>query len=281
MTTMTKPKKTYPKRDHSELLTQLQDGISELTTSSKWTEYLTSQARFHRYSAGNCLLIMLQDPYATRVAGFNTWKAQGRNVRKGEKGIFILAPLAFKTTDEATGEESFGIKGFRYVAVFDVAQTEGDDLPTVADKLVGDDPDDLFGRLVSFANSIGFTVADYEFESGVNGDCNHLESLIRIHTLNSGIQRVKTLAHELGHAILHSPKTTDYRSNRGLCELEAESVAFVVLKALGVDSDTYSFGYVAGWGDGDAAVKTIKASQDRIQKTSKQILDSFVGEEVL
>jgi len=269
--------KTYEKKDHSELLAQLTKGIEDLTTSDRWTEYLAFQARFHRYSAGNAQLIMMQTGgYATQVAGFNTWKAQGRNVKKGEKGIYILAPLAFKSTDKDTGEETFGVKGFRYVAVFDVAQTEGDDLPEIASKITGEAPEGAFVRLIDYAREIGFMVADFDFEdSGVNGDCSHADRLIRIGH-NSPAQRVKTLAHELSHAILHAPETTDYRNDRALCELEAESSAYVICQALGVDSGAYSFGYVAGWaGGGEAAVKAIKASQERIHRASALVLKSF------
>ena len=270
-------KENRVKVDHSELLRHLTDGITELVTSDKWNEYLAFQARFHNYSAGNVQLIAMQSGgYATQVAGFNTWKAQGRNVKKGEKGLFILAPLAFKSTDKETGEETFGVKGFRYVAVFDVAQTEGLELPEISSKITGEAPEGVFIRLIDYARELGFMVTDFDFENtGVNGDCNHETKLIRVEVSNSPAQRVKTLAHELSHAILHTPETTDYRKDRALCELEAESSAYVICQALGVDSSDYSFGYVAGWAGAESAVKGIKASQDRIHKASSQVLKSF------
>ncbi len=274
---------THVKADHSGLLEDLAKGIETLTTSQKWQDYLEFQARFHHYSPSNCQLIAMQSGgYATQVAGFNTWKAQDRNVKKGEKGLFILAPLAFKSTDETTGEETYGVKGFRYVAVFDVAQTEGAEVPEVTTKLEGGDVDGVYARLVSFADSLGFSVTDHDFDgSGVNGDCSHGSKAIRVELSNSGAQRVKTLAHEISHALLHDPETSP-ALERGTKELEAESSAYVICKTLGLDSDGYSFGYVAGWaGGGDAAVKAIKSSQDRIHKASDAVIKSLTRQEEL
>jgi antirestriction protein ArdC len=267
--------KTYAKKDHSDLIEKLANGIKELTTSDKWTEYLKVQSAFHNYSAKNALLILAQCPEASRVAGYNTWKSLGRQVKKGEKGIYILAPLVTKV-ETGEGQSDKQVFGFRYVSVFDISQTDGEDLPDITNKIEGDDVDGAFTKLVEVATTLGFTVADHEFVDGVNGDCSHNDMHIRIEVKNSPAQRVKTLAHELAHAILHAPSDVDYRSNRGLCELEAESVAFVVCHSIGIDSGDYSFGYVAGWaGNGDEAVKAISQSQSRIQKAAASILKAF------
>lgn len=267
--------KTYPKADHSHLIDELAEGIQALTTSEAWTRYLKFQAAFHRYSAGNVQLMLMQNPYATQVAGFNTWKSLGRFVRKGEKGMFILAPMVKKVEDEVTGETETEIRGFRWVSVFDVAQTEGDDLPEISSKIHGEDASDFFGQLVEVAKGLGFAVTDHEFEGGANGDCDHGSKIIRVEATNSPAQRVKTLAHELAHAILHAPETTNYRENRALCELEAESVAFVICRNLGIESDDYTFGYVAGWAGGEAAVEIIKGVSERIQKTAHKVLTAL------
>jgi len=265
--------------DHSHLLAELSEGIKTLTTSEQWTNYLKVQSAFHNYSSQNTMLILVQNPYATRVAGYNKWKSLGRQVRKGEKGIFILAPLVFKTERE-NGEVEKGIKGFRYVSVFDISQTDGEDLPEVATRLVGEDPTGTFMNLKQVASGLGFSVIDHEFEGETNGDCNHATKTIRVHTKNQPAQRVKTLAHEIAHAILHDPDEIDYRANRGLCELEAESTAFVVCRTLGIASDDYSFGYVAGWaGGGDEAVAAIGKSQARIQKAANAILKPWNNKE--
>jgi len=267
--------KTYAKKDHSELLAQLEQGITTLTSSDTWTEYLAFQAKFHHYSASNAQLIMMQSGgYATRVAGFHKWLELGRHVRKGETGLYILAPLVYTTKDEETGEKTgSAIRGFRYVCVFDIAQTEGEDLPQVATLLEGDDPNGLFADLAEIAVDLGFSVhVDTISEPGVNGYCDHAAKLIKISETLSPAAKVKTLAHELSHAILH---TDDGREGleRGILELEAESSAFVVCAALGVDSGAYSFGYVATWaGGGEVALKAIRASQERIHKASALIL---------
>ena len=117
------------KNNHSELIDQLTEGIANLTSSEQWQDYLNFQSRFHRYSFGNVLLIALQRPDATRVAGFNAWKKSNRFVRKGEKAIWILAPMVYKNPDAEEGEGDRVIRGFKFVPVFDVAQTDGEELP--------------------------------------------------------------------------------------------------------------------------------------------------------
>lgn len=271
-------KKVYERKDRSELLTQLSDGIADLTSSDKWRELLEFQSRFHRYSSQNVQLIQHQLPTASFVAGYDAWKKFGRHVIKGEKRIEILAPISHKVVDETTEDETSVITGFHWVGVFDVSQTDGKELPDVAiaQKLVGDDTEHVFEELIQVATSLGFTVTDHTFDDGTNGDCNHSTKEIRVEISNSGKQRVKTLAHELGHAILHHPTDKEDildSSSRGLRELEAESTAFVVCKSLGIDSDDYSFGYVAGWaGGGEESTAALKATANRIQRASAQIL---------
>ncbi|MDZ7578431.1 MAG: ArdC-like ssDNA-binding domain-containing protein [Candidatus Nanopelagicales bacterium] len=254
-----------------EVLTSLADGIAALAESDRWQEWLQAQSRFHHYSFNNVILIDRQDPEATRVAGFHAWKKLGRCVRKGERAIWILAPMTRKVTDEderpdtETGTRQ--LIGFRPVPVFDLRQTDGEPLPAVCSKLQGDAPD-IYSQLVAVAHSIGYTVEEDYLTGSVNGDCNYAEHLIRIEARNAERQQVKTLAHELGHAMLH-----EGNEDRALGELEAESVAFIVMSALGVDSSDYSFGYVAGWSGGsDEAIAAIKASGSRIQSAADQIL---------
>ena len=160
------------------------------------------------------------------------------------------------------------VSGFKAVQVFDVSQTEGEDLPEVCTRLEGEDVTGAYGRLLTVAHSIGFTVEDAELPGSVNGDCVHDLHCIRLKVRNSPVQRVKTLAHEIAHAILH-----ETFEDRALAELEAESVAYVVCSGLEFSSDDYSFGYVAGWaGGGDSAIGAIKASGSRIQQTAENIL---------
>ena len=257
--------------ERDALLAKLSEGIADLTSSDNWRQYLQIQAQFPHYSARNAMLILCQDPYATRVASYRRWQSMGRQVQKGQHGLSILAPLIYQQINEETGEKQGAIKGFRLVSVFDVAQTEGDPLPEITTKLLGNDPDGLFDHLSQVARGLGFTVTDATFEDERNGDCNHESMMIRVKRDNAPAQRVKTLAHELGHAMLHC--TPADRIERTLCELEAESVAYVVCQSLGLETSDYSFGYVAGWaGDAEKAQELIMASASRIQKSANAIV---------
>jgi antirestriction protein ArdC len=256
-------------RDH--LLDALTEGIRALTTSTAWRTHLEVQGRFHRYSFANALLICRQDPGASRVAGFATWKSLGRAVRKGERAIWILAPMTGRRTRTAEGEERRPILGFRPVAVFDVAQTDGEPLPDVCRTLEGDDPAAWFGLLADRASRLGYTVETTELPGATNGDCSFARRRIRVECRNDPAQQVKTLAHELAHALLH-----EGIDDRPLAELEAESTAFVVCHTLGLDTSGYTFGYVASWaGGGPEAIARIKSSGARIQQAASVILDSF------
>jgi len=258
-------------KKHPELLEKLAEGISNLTSSEEWQRHLDVQSRFHRYSFGNVLLIAAQRHEATRVAGFNAWRKMNRSVRKGEKAIWILAPMVYKNADAEDGQDDLVIRGFKFVPVFDVAQTDGEEFSTVCSRLDGDDPIGAYDILFEVARSIGFAVVPHEFDGTTNGDCSHSEHRIRIEVRNTPTQQVKTLAHEIAHALLH--ENFEYRS---LAELEAESVAFVVCQSIGIDSSDYSFGYVATWaGGGEQAIAGIKASGERIQKTAATILRAF------
>jgi antirestriction protein ArdC len=257
------------------LLQQLADGVEQLTSSDDWLAYLDTQRKFHRYSFGNCLLIGMQCPDATHVAGFRKWLELGRHVRKGEKGIAILAPIVhrFKRENEETGETETIVgspRGFRCVYVFDISQTDGDDLPELPiSKLQGNDPGELYTALREVAASIGFTVQE-DYLDGPNGYCRHSDKVIAVEVRNEPLQQVKTLAHELAHAILHEDRDA---FDREQAELEAESVAYIVCADLGIDSSAYSFGYLASWGSNKADVaRALQASGQRIQRAVSLIL---------
>jgi antirestriction protein ArdC len=265
--------------DKTNILERLAEGITQLTSSERWQEWLTMQSRFHSYSFNNTLLILGQKPEASRVAGFNAWRKLDRFVRKGENGIWILAPMVYKSDagDEVTtaDEPTKVIRGFKAVPVFDVSQTDGAEIPEVCIRLEGEDEAGLFGRLSRVAASIGFSVEDADDLAGANGVCTHDDRRIQVLASNSPAQRVKTLAHELCHAMLHAPGEGRPES-RAVLELEAESVAFVVCAAIGITSDDYSFGYVATWcGGDDEALAAIKESGARIQRTADQVISAL------
>jgi hypothetical protein len=269
-------------RDYAELLDALTEGVAALTTSERWTGYLEVQSRFPRYSSNNVLLISAQRPDATRVAGYRAWQALGHQVLAKESALWIFAPIKYRRDDPPEGELAQEIRGFKLVPVFDVGQTEGPELPDLVSKLHGHAPEGLFATLTDFADGIGFRVErPWSLVSGANGDTDHAAGLIRVATNNDGAQQVKTLAHEIGHALLHGPDATSTRDlARELKELEAESVAYVICRALGMETGDYSFGYVVGWsGGGEQAVAGIKASTTRIQRSAAAVLATFESDE--
>jgi len=269
-------------RDYSGMLEELSTGIAELTTSDKWTQYLDVQSRFYRYSPNNVMLILLQNPYATRVAGYHAWQKLGRQVVGKESALRILAPMTYKRDDGPEGDNTREIRGFKLVPVFDISQTEGPDLPDIVRKLGGLAPEGVFAKLTEFAQGIGFRVErPLSLDSGANGDTSHSEGRIRVVSSNSGAQQAKTLAHEIGHALLHDPEAEATKElARGLQELEAESTAYVICAALGMDTSDYSFGYGAGWAGGaPEAIRGIKASTGRIQKAATAVLKTFEVED--
>jgi antirestriction protein ArdC len=269
-------------RDYSGLLEGLSAGIADLTTSEKWTQYLDVQSKFYRYSPNNVMLILMQNPYATRVAGYRAWQALDHQVMAKESALRILAPMTYKRDNAPEGEKAREIRGFKLVPVFDISQTEGPDLPDIVSKLEGLAPEGVFAKLTEFAEGIGFRVErPQSLESGANGDTSHSEGRIRVVSTNSEAQQAKTLAHEIGHALLHDPVAEATKDlERGLKELEAESTAYVICTALGMDTSDYSFGYVAGWAGGaPEATQGIKASTGRIQKAATAVLKAFEVEE--
>lgn len=278
------PDEAQAKRE--ALQEKLADGIDQLITSGEWKRYLDFQKRFHRYSFGNTLLIMMQRPDATMVMGFGSrdkktgkplsgWLALGRNVKgpdpvTGEKqtGIQIWAPRRRKVdVTDADGNIRYGpdgkprkreeIVGWRIVYVYDIAQTEGAPLPANPVKnLTGADEQGMYDRLVKVAAGIGYTV-EYADLGRTDGDTSDNPARIRINPNREPIHQVATLIHELAHATLHKG-IDDYRLHRGRYELEAESVAYIVAGTFGIDTSTNSFGYVAGWASAEDRDRTVE-----------------------
>ncbi|HLI60779.1 MAG TPA: ArdC family protein [Solirubrobacteraceae bacterium] len=265
---------------HDELLRQLTAGIAELTSSHEWARYLEAQSRFHAYSFLNTLAILRARPDTAHVAGFRAWQAMGRQVRKGSKGIAILCPVVSRTRvrDEETGEEQLIVGSparFRIGYVFAYEDTDGEPLPEPCRRLDGGAPGDCYTALVGVAHSLGYIVEEDYLPGGRNGECDFAAHRIRIEVRNAERQQCKSLGHEVAHALLHDPQT-GWKGSRELAELEAESTAFVVMSALGIDSGDYSFGYVASWaGGGSEAIAAIRTSGSRIQRTADAILTAL------
>lgn len=261
---------------------RFQAGVAELLADGgAWQRYLTMQAKMHTYSFHNTMLILTQNPEASMVAGFRKWQEMGRNVRKGEKSIWILAPFTGKRDDEEGLSEDGVIRYtyFKPVSVFDVSQTEGDPLPEPQHpvQLEGNSPElvDRYVAVQTILEADGWTVKRELPETlGALGTTDPATRLVRIHPDVSDAQALKTLVHEAAHIQLeHIASITEYRLHRGRMEAEAESTAFLVLSGIGIDTSDFSLPYVAGWSKGDA--KIVAEVADRVSKCARAMLDQL------
>ena len=227
----------------SDRLTALHDtlteGVAALASGGQWAAMLAAARHFHRYSLSNLLLIYLTRPGATWVAGFHAWKRVGRSVRKGERGIPILAPCTYRTDtadhdgdrdDEPPqdGQPRCVLRGFKVVYVFDISQTDGEPIPDVAPVLLeGEDPGRLYDALALQVTAQGYTLHRAALPGESNGQTDYDARTVTVRADCSAAQACKTLAHELGHVLLHGlDDITGERRERA--EVEAESIAFVV-----------------------------------------------------
>lgn len=256
-----------------ELARALEQGQSETLV-----KYLAMLGTFHQYSFGNCLLIAIQRPDATYVAGFHRWKELNRFVKKGEKGIAIIAPLARKRkAEDESSDESTTVRtvtGFRIVHVFDVLQTEGEPLPEFATS--SGDPGERFVRLEELIAREGITLLYEPLPGGANGVSEG--GTIRVRPDLSPAEMFRVLVHELAHERLHQ-KERRKETTKAIRETEAEAVAFVVSHAFGIESTTRSSDYVQLWG-GDKEL--LLQSLDHIQSVAADLIASLseVREEV-
>lgn len=246
----------------------------ETAQSEAYKAYLLTMGRFHNYSFGNTLLIYRQRPTATRVAGFHAWKDLGRSVKKGAKGIAILAPCISKrkTTDTATGEESTSkyLYGFRVAHVFDRADTEGRELPTLNYNAT-EGGEDILPRLEHAAEALGITL---EYSDDIEADGYSKGGKIVIASRLCTAAKCGTIAHELAHEILHFRNQRGATLSREQRELEAESTSFAVLAQLGIEQP--SSVYLAGW---KADAEKITAALNTIRCAVHEILAAVEGDE--
>ena len=269
-------KKDEAKQLADQAITALQEEL-KAGRSDSLLRYLDSMSRFHSYSWTNSLLIVMQNPEATLVAGFQRWLKQGRHVRKGEKGIGIMAPLVYRNRSDADGPQQgpsktdgngeCSIRGFKIVHVFDVTQTEGDELPDLGK--IGGEPGQLLGSLEELIRANGIVLKYEVLPGGAQGVSRKGEIGIAV-DLDSA-ERFAVLAHELAHEWMHDveqrqslPKTVR--------ETEAEAVAYVVCRSFGLDCSTRSSDYIQMY-RGDEA--TLIASLERIQRTAARMIHSL------
>lgn len=273
---------------------KLEAGIAALFQSETYKAYLSTMAKFHNYSLNNTLLIAMQKPDATLVAGYQAWQKQHqRHVRKGEKGIQIIAPSPYKAKkerevlDPTTGRPKLDAQGkpvketveveypaFRVATVFDVSQTEGKELPSLGvDELSG--KVDGYSRLLTALKEICPVPIGFEqIGSGAKGYYHTTEQRIALQEGMSEMQTVKTLIHEMAHQRLHShekEKPREERLSARSKEVEAESVAYTVCQHFGIDTSDYSFGYIAGWSSGKETAE-LKESLSKIRDAASEMI---------
>lgn len=284
------------KQEMQNITEKLEQGVLAVFDSSAYRKFLDTMARFPRYSVNNSLLIMMQKPDATAVQSYTAWQRMGRQVKRGEKGIRILAPTPYRIQKE---QERIGVDGkvvldrdgepvtdrveismmaFKLVSTFDVSQTEGDPLPTLgADELRGEvaNYETMFEAM---KNVSPVPVSFEDMNGGAKGYFSILENRIAIRNGMDEIQNVKTLVHEMAHAKLHSMAAQKAREGgeqtRNSKEVEAESVAYMVCQHFGMDTGEYSFGYIAGWSEG-RQMPELKESLQTIRDASSEMIGSI------
>ena len=288
-----------PAEKLKEITDRLEQGITELFDSERYKEYLKVMSKFHNYSFRNTVLIAMQKPDASLLAGFSAWKNNfERNVMRGQKGIKIIAPSPYKIKQEmqkidphtqkpiigkdgkpVTEEKEITIPAYKVVSVFDVSQTEGKELPDIAvDELTGD-VDRYKDFFAALEKTSPVPIAFENIEGGSHGYYHLEDKRIAINEGMSELQTLKTAIHEIAHAKLHdidlnAPKDEQPRVDRRTREVEAESVAYTVCQHYGLDTSDYSFGYVAGWSSG-RELSELKSSLETIRSAAAEIINSI------
>ena len=285
------------KQQMKEITERLEQGVKDIFTSEMYTTYLRTMAKFHNYSFNNTLLIAMQRPDATLVAGFNAWKNKfNRYVKKGEKGIQIIAPAPIKEVEERekidkdtglavlneNGEPEmerveYVVPRFRVTTVFDVSQTDGEPIPSLEVNELTASVKDYALLLAAIEQVSPVPMRFDEIEGDAKGYYSDADKEICIQVGMGESQTIKTMIHEVAHAMLHN---SDFMKQRGeekdrlTKETEAESIAFTVCSALGIDTSDYSFPYVASWASGKE-MKELKDSMDTIRLTAADFLEKL------
>ena len=283
------------KQKVKEITDKLEEGLKELFESEKYKSYLSTMSKFHNYSFNNTLLIAMQKPEATLVAGYKAWQKNfERHVNKGEKAIRILAPAPYKIKEErdkidpVTGEMTFDENGmpqkeevevtipaFRAVSVFDVSQTDGKPIPELETQelLSTVEGYEDFVNALMFVSPVPIGFEDIPGDS--KGYFHTEEKRIAIQENMSESQTLKTMVHEVAHSMLHNKEVNQDilapAKDRNTKEVEAESVAYTVCQHFGIDTSDYSFGYIAGWSSGKD-MKELKSSLDTIRHTASELI---------
>ena len=288
------------KQKVKEITDKLEAGLKELFESEKYKSYLSTMSKFHNYSFNNTLLIAMQKPEATLVAGYQAWQKNfERHVNKGEKAIRILGPAPYKIKEErdkldpVTGEMMFDENGmpqkeetevtipaFRAVSVFDVSQTDGKPIPELEVNELLSTVEGYEDFVQALMNISPVPIAFEDIPGDSKGYFSTAEKRIAVQENMSESQTLKTMVHEVAHSMLHDKEVNQSMDipvkDRNTKEVEAESVAFTVCQHFGIDTSDYSFGYIAGWSSG-RNMKELKSSLDTIRKTASELITGIEG----
>ena len=285
-------------KDMDSIMQSLESGVEELFTSNRYQEFLKTMAKFHNYSFNNTMLIAMQRPDATLVTSYKNWQSMGRQVMKGEKGITIIAPAPYKKMKEKevldenqrpimgtdgkpkTEKVEVTVPHFKAVTVFDIAQTSGEPIQTLAPELLTAAVQDFDSFMQAIQKISPVPIRFDEIDGNANGYYHNADKEIVIKKGLSESQTLKTAIHETAHAKLHDSEIMEslgVEKDRLTKEVEAESVAYCVCSSFGLDTSDYSFPYIAGWSS-SREMKEMKASMDVIRKTAGEMIDQLTEE---
>ena len=285
-------------KDMDSIMQSLESGVEELFTSNRYQEFLKTMAKFHNYSFNNTMLIAMQRPDATLVTSYKNWQSMGRQVMKGEKGITIIAPAPYKKMKEKevldenqrpimgtdgkpkTEKVEVTVPHFKAVTVFDIAQTSGEPIQTLAPELLTAAVQDFDSFMQAIQKISPVPIRFDEIDGNANGYYHNADKEIMIKKGLSESQTLKTAIHETAHAKLHDKEIMEslgVEKDRLTKEVEAESVAYCVCSSFGLDTSDYSFPYIAGWSS-SREMKEMKASMDVIRKTAGEMIDQLTEE---
>ena len=285
-------------KDMDSIMQSLESGVEELFTSNRYQEFLKTMAKFHNYSFNNTMLIAMQRPDATLVTSYKNWQSMGRQVMKGEKGITIIAPTPYKKMKEKevldenqrpimgtdgkpkTEQVEVTVPHFKAVTVFDIAQTSGEPIQTLAPELLTAAVQDFDSFMQAIQKISPVPIRFDEIDGNANGYYHNADKEIVIKKGLSESQTLKTAIHETAHAKLHDREIMEslgVKKDRLTKEVEAESVAYCVCSSFGLDTSDYSFPYIAGWSS-SREMKEMKASMDVIRKTAGEMIDQLTEE---
>ena len=285
-------------KDMDSIMQSLESGVEELFTSNRYQEFLKTMAKFHNYSFNNTMLIAMQRPDATLVTSYKNWQSMGRQVMKGEKGITIIAPAPYKKMKEKevldenqrpimgtdgkpkTEQVEVTVPHFKAVTVFDIAQTSGEPIQTLAPELLTAAVQDFDSFMQAIQKISPVPIRFDEIDGNANGYYHNADKEIVIKKGLSESQTLKTAIHETAHAKLHDREIMEslgLEKDRLTKEVEAESVAYCVCSSFGLDTSDYSFPYIAGWSS-SREMKEMKTSMDVIRKTAGEMIDQLTEE---